>query len=80
MDASSRAGGSDLSNPGYGMRRSPSISSVASSFTSHGSILNHETIAKIGLDDILKMIHSAGNTKSNNTSDHEDTDEEFTLI
>lgn len=67
MDASSSVGGSDLTTPGNDMSHSLSISSVASSSKSHGSILNRETIAKVVLDNVLKIINNTGKSKSNDT-------------
>lgn len=80
MDDCSRAGVSCLTTSINGMSHSPSISSVTSSYTSHSSKLNRETINKIGIDNLLYMINSAGKIKSNDIIDNKDTDEEFTLV
>lgn len=52
-----------------GMSRSPSFSSIASC-NSHRSVFKHETILKLGLDNVLKTINSV----------HKDTDEGFTPV
>lgn len=55
-----------------------SCSHFIGTYASYDSKITRETIVKINVENIFKLINSA--VKSNDNTDHKDTDEEFTLV